>query len=151
MFPNSAIMEKKSPSNSTEGSQKWIIRGVLAAIVLTPFIVFPPLRCTSPQAAQATNAFNARDLAAKFWNEKLLPHLSAAYDAREVDAAIAAGPKAAAQKYARVVGIGGTSYYFLAGVGTVTNADDDSVTVDLGGDPKDTLVLDTGLVFGNAV
>jgi predicted lipoprotein len=106
------------------------------------------------QAANASakaGVFNAREFASKFWREKLMPGLGAAVDARTLDTAFTADPKDAAKKYARSVGIGGTSYYFVFGEGTVTAAGDDAVSLALADSTKATIVLDTGLIFGNAL
>jgi predicted lipoprotein len=148
-------MAKKSPSNSAvTGPQKWIIRAVLGAIIVVPFVAFPPIRISSLKAAKASaeaGVFNAREFANKFWSEKLMPGLGAAVDARTLDAALAVDPTTAAKKYARSVGIGGTSYYFISGEGTVTAADDDGVSLSLAEGAKATIVLDTGLIFGNSL
>lgn len=148
-------MAKKSPSNSAENSaSQRIVRAALIAIVVAPFIVFPPFRLTSKNASVSSAnaaAFSARDFATKLWTDKLIPSLRTAVDARTLYSALDASPADAAKKHARSVGIGGTSYYLVTGEGIVTAADSDGVTITLTTGEKNFVVLDTGLIFGNAV
>jgi len=148
-------MAKKSPSNSSENSaSQRIVKAVLIAIVVAPFVVFPPVRFPSknaPGVLAQPEAFSARKFAAKLWTEKLIPSAKTAIDARTLYIALEANPADAARKHARSVGIGGTSYYFVAGEGIVTAIDGDGITLALADGVKNTLVIDTGLVFGNAV
>jgi len=148
-------MAKSNPSSSTGVSSRlWFVRAVLATLLVAPFVVFPPVRFVSLKAAKAAakaNLFNAHDFAATFWQEKLLPGLNTAVDAKVLDEALAADPANAAKKYARLVGIGGTTYYLISGEGTVTAADDDAVTLTITGRDQSSLILDVGLIFGNAL
>ena len=148
-------MGKKSPSNNAECSASiGVVRAVLVAIVVAPFIVFPPIRLApqkAPGSSVTSGTFSAHEFAAKFWAAKLVPGLGSAIDARSLYLALDSNPSDTAKRLAHAVGIGGTAYYFTAGEGVVTAVDGDSVTIALADGEKNTVVLDTGLVFGNAV
>lgn len=133
----------------------WLFRSLLVLALLTPFIFFPPLRVhrtTEGENGGTAAAFSAHEFAVKFWSEKLQPSLRSAIDVRVLYSCIETeSPTAAVKKHARLVGIGGTAYYLVSGDGSVSSVGDDSITLTLGQESKEVLILDTGLVFGNAV
>lgn len=104
------------------------------------------------RAEKEQAAFSAAEYAKDFWTRKLPPALENANDAATVLAAARQDPEAAREQYGRSVGLGRTSLYFLRGSGTIVSVDKDAVGVALErteGAPD--LVLQTGLLFGNAV
>ncbi|MFT3870796.1 MAG: DUF2291 family protein [Nibricoccus sp.] len=148
-------MSPKSPSSPAKPSSgQWIFQAALIALAVVPFVVFPPVRCktkAAPGAATARQVFDPQTFARRFWAEKLVPAAKSATSVADLYAAIQANPATAAAKYAHPVGLGGTSYYFVAGRGVVTAVSDESITLSLPDNPTATVVIETGLVFGNAV
>lgn len=128
------------------------MRAALLAFVLVPFVVFPPVRLRSKnQAATNAESFSAQKFATTHWNEKILPGISQATDVNALSAALDTSAGDAAKKFARTVGIGGAACYFVSGEGFVSSVEGDDIHVSLTHGGKDFAVLDTGLVFGNAV
>src|SRR3954470_22769409 len=92
--------------------------GLIAAIVL--LAIFPPFRIVRLQSvAAATTTLDPDAAAEKLWRERLPAALRTATNAQELATALARDPAAAAKRYARQVGIGGTAYYFVAGEGKI--------------------------------
>lgn len=104
------------------------------------------------QAEKKQAAFSAVEYAQDFWTRMLPSALENANDAVAVLAAARQDPQAARKQYGRSVGLGRTSIYFLRGNGTIVAVDKQGVGVSLQSatGPPD-LVLQTGLLFGNAV
>lgn len=59
--------------------------------------------------------------------------------------------EAAKKQYARTVGIGSVYYYYVAGTGRVASVDDDSVALSLGDGGEIDIIIETSMIFGNAV
>lgn len=127
--------------------------GIIGLVVLCWF--FPPFRIVSleeARSAQRQAAFNAAEFAEDFWTNRLLPSLDRAADASEVLKTLAQDPKAATERFGRRVGMGGASFFFLRGTGTVVSVERKGVGVSLHGSESGTdVLLPTGLIFGNAV
>jgi predicted lipoprotein len=115
-----------------------------------PFFHIVPLQRAETEKAAGT--FDAVKFAGQFWSEKLLKSFDRATDAKELLAAINNDPASAQKKYAHTLSLGGGYFYCLRGEGRVLATNDDSVSLAVS--PKATnaeVVLETGLIFGNAV
>jgi predicted lipoprotein len=91
--------------------------------------------------------------AQKLWDEQLMKAAAQkAVDAAALVAEIRRDPKAAKDKHARTVGIGGSYYYFLSGTGRVVKKDGLGVSLVVTGEGNEPeVVLQSGNIFGNAV
>jgi predicted lipoprotein len=115
-----------------------------------PLFHIVPLKRAEAEAAAAT--FDPAAFANEFWSQKLLPSFDDATDAKELLAAIHSDPAAAQKKYGRSLSLGGGYFYYLRGEGRVLATNDDGVSLAIGpGTTNAEVVLETGLVFGNAV
>jgi predicted lipoprotein len=117
--------------------------------------LFPPFRIVPLerlQAEQLQDVFNAAASAEQFWTDRLGPRLNQSADAAVALPALSENASAAAQKYGRSVGLSSSAFFLLQGRGTVTAVDRKGVTVGLtNSEPPLTILLKTGLIFGNAV
>lgn len=129
---------------------RWIGGALLAVVLLwlVPLIRITPL---GEQAAHASEAFDAADLAAQLWTDTLPAAVDEANHADEVLAAIAADPVAAGERYGRVEGVSRGYYLLLRGVGTIVSVERLGVAVALDDDSEADILLQTGPIFGNAV
>jgi predicted lipoprotein len=124
------------------------------AVVLTRFPLFhvvplaPPTEAVAPKAAAA---FDPTAYAEKFWSDRVLPAAARATEAASVLQAMRQDPVAAARRYAHHVGLGGTAYYFVRGIGKVTGVDKNAVRVAVTGADGGEVALRVGPVFGNTL
>jgi predicted lipoprotein len=116
--------------------------------------IFPPFHIVSLSGPGASAAgpgpFDPRAVAEKLWAERMPAAIATAADARLVLAALARDPKAALAKYGRAVGLGGTTYFLIAGEAQVASADRNSIKLTVG-EGALPCVIETGPVFGNTV
>ena len=128
-----------------------ILLGILAFVCwLFPLFHIVPLKTAMAEKAAIT--FNPAAFAESFWTNQLAASFSHAVPAETLIPAIAADSAAAKKKYSRSVGLSDAYFYFLSGSGTVTAVSDDEISLSLTpGSTNVDVVLEAGLVFGNAI
>lgn len=127
---------------------------VLAALVIVcwlfPLIHVVPLK--KAEREKAAGVFDAAQFAETFWTNQLLPSLDKAVPAETLLPAIQSDPAAAKEKYSRSVGLSESYFYFLSGTGRVVAVSDDAISLAMSGNSTNAeIVLQTGLVFGDAI
>lgn len=125
---------------------------IVFGVVCKFFPLFHIIPLKRAEAEKAAATFDATKFANDFWSGKLLTSFDRATDAKELFAAIHNDPAAASKKYAHSLSLGGGYFYYLRGEGRVlaTNADGVSLSISPGTTNVD-IVLETGLIFGNAI
>lgn len=129
---------------------------IVCCVIGGLLLAFPPFRIVSLDEAKKnaqTQAFNPRQYAVKFWQNQLVKSFDDAFEAKTVLDAIGQDRKAAKEKYARVVGLGGPHHYYLKGTGKVIAVGETEVELTLvGNDGNDVdVILVISLIFGNEV
>jgi predicted lipoprotein len=125
---------------------------IVACGVFWMFPLFRVVRLDEMRAAEQRSAFNAQTFVARFWQDRFLPSLDAAADAKTVLTAMDDDRQAALNKFGRKSGVGRTTLLVIQGIGSIVNVDAKSVGVSLTGDKtKIDVVLRAGLLFGNSV
>jgi predicted lipoprotein len=148
-------MARKKPSNSRQ-RRKWFLWLALAIVAVTVLLRSPLLFRVVPldeaRRQQQSQTFDPKAFAEKFWVERLMTSGEDAADAVVLFAAIERDRKAARERYARTLGIGNVYYYYVAGVGDVLSASEDSLGLSLAKGGMDTdIVIVTANIFGNAI
>jgi predicted lipoprotein len=116
------------------------------------FPLFHIQRLDRLSSAKTTQSTSAREFAASFWEEKVIPTLEGAAEAEELIAALRDNPQAASKRLGRKVGVSRMTLFMVRGKGKVVTIDKSGVGIALEqGSEKADIVLHTGLVFGNAV
>jgi predicted lipoprotein len=131
-----------------------IIIGIvlLGAALLWRYPLFHVVRLEQSTTPQQASAFNARDFAEDYWQDRLIPRLSEAHDAATVLAALDANAQQARSQFGRTVGLGRSSYFLIRGEGTIVSIEKNRVAVALSANATDPdLLINAGPVFGNAV
>jgi len=125
---------------------------VLSGILLWFFPLFHIVRLDAPDSMKVTPEANTREFVATFWDKKIGPSLETAPDAIELIAALRENPQMARERYGRKVGVSRTTLFVMQGNGTVVTIDKRGVSLALeDGSDKPVILLQTGLLFGNAV
>jgi len=128
---------------------------IASTLMLVVTIWFPLFHVVSLKAVTAEKkavTFNAPDFAEGFWTNQVIPALPGTVKADVLIAAIQTDPAAAKKKYGHSVGLSDGYFYFFSGSGQVAAASDDEISVSLTpGSTNVDVVLEVGLVFGNAV
>jgi predicted lipoprotein len=122
------------------------LAAMAALLWLFPLVHIVRLSDEKPPAS-----FDAAKFAKDFWTEKLMPALANAADATTVLPALRENPTSAAQQYGRKVGISRSRFYFVRGTGTIVSIEPQGIGLSLGNANEAEIVLETGLLFGNAV
>ncbi len=131
--------------------------GIIATLILFGVLClfFPLFHIVPLQRAEAEKSaglFDAAKFADSFWSEKLLKSFDHATDVKELMAAIRLDPAAAQKKYARTLSLGGGCFYYLRGEGRVLATNDSGLSLVITtGATNVEVVLETGMIFGNAV
>lgn len=153
-------MSTVNPMTSSTKSRPWVARALFGAAVAGLLLVYPPFHVvslsvtdssTGALSSSAPAAFDPHAFAAQFWDRDLAAAVGRATDAGELTIALDHDPKAAADRYARRVGLGGIAYYFVTGEGRVIEVEKKTVRMAVGDTEKIFCVIDTGPVFGNAL
>jgi predicted lipoprotein len=128
-----------------------ILLGILAFVCwLFPLFHIVPLKTAVAEKAAVT--FNPAAFAESFWTNQLAASFAQAVPAAALVPAIAADSAAAKKKYSRRVGLGDAYFYFLSGSGQVIAVSDDEISLALApGSTNVDVVLEVGLLFGNAI
>src|SRR5262249_10451455 len=120
---------------------------VMAGLLwLVPLVHIIRLSDEKPPAS-----FPAAKFAKDFSTDKLMPRLANAADAKTVVSALRENPASAGQQYGRTVGISRSRFYFVRGTGTIVSIEPQGVGLSLENANDADIVLQTGLLFGNAV
>lgn len=133
-----------------------VVRWFIAASVIAGFCWLFPLfhvvRLKTVEAEKTASAFNATGFAERFWTNQLLPSLDKVVKADTLLTAIQSNPAAAKKKFSRSVGLSDSYFYFLSGTGRVIAVSDDGVSLAVtSGSTNTEVVLQTGLIFGDAL
>ncbi|HEY1717542.1 MAG TPA: DUF2291 family protein [Verrucomicrobiae bacterium] len=125
---------------------------VIIAVVcwLFPLFYVVPLKTATAEKTAAT--FNATQFAENFWTNQLLVSLDKAVPAEKLLPAIQSDAAAAKKKFSRSVGLSENYFYFLRGEGKIIFVSDDEISLAITENSTNAeIVLETGLVFGDAV
>ena len=128
--------------------------GLFVAITL---LAFPPFHIRPEESGSGTvgntqpGPVDIPAFALEFWETRLVTPAVSPTDARTLVEALNRDKAAAAARYGRHPGLGGPTFYFLAGVGRVVSVDHSGVWLDVGVASRTRLVMPTGLLFGNAL
>lgn len=126
--------------------------GVLILVVAVWLPLFHVVSLKTATAEKAAVTFNATEFAETFWTNQLIETFPKTVQAEVLAAAIQADPAAAKKKYAHSVGLSDSYFYFLSGSGRVVAVSDDGISLTLTpGSTNVDVILEVGLVFGNAV
>jgi len=101
--------------------------------------------------ASPSGAFDPHAFATQFWDHELTAAAERATDATELNTALDRDPKAAVDRWAKRVGLGGIAYFFVKGEGRVVAVEKNTLRIALGDTDKPFCLVDTGPVFGNAL
>ena len=126
----------------------WIVAlAILAGLVWRfPLVRFKRL----DNVVAATEAFDPRAFAERFWSADLAPACGGAKDVADVLAAVRSDPAAACRSLGRSPGLSRTCLYLVRGSGTIADVGPTGCRVTLAGDAGE-VELATGLVFGTAI
>jgi predicted lipoprotein len=137
------------------GRRRWIIGATFAAgsgvlLYFIPLFHVVPITLAGKRADGAP--FDPVAFVDRFWADRLIPGAAGAVDAVELVTALQNDRQAARRTHGRSVGLGGASFFFLAGTGRVISVEKNSVGLSLRyGQPQVQVVLETGNIFGNTV
>ena len=130
----------------------WIVTIAALAALLYFFPLFHVVPLAKAQQDKAAGTFDPKQFAEKFWSERLLKSLDQAVPADVLLPAIQNDPAAARKKFGRTLGMSESYCYFVSGTGRVVSVSDDEVALAVtGGVTNAEVVLQTGLLFGNAL
>jgi predicted lipoprotein len=116
------------------------------------FPLFHIQRLDESSSAKAMQTTSAREFAATFWEEKIIPTLGGAPEGEELINALREKPQEARQRFGRKLGVSRTTLFTVRGKGKVVAIDKSVVSIALKkGSEKPDILLHTGLVFGNTV
>jgi predicted lipoprotein len=122
------------------------------ALVTWAFPLFHVVPLDKAPGTRGPAQFDAAGFAGKYWDERLMPALPRAAEARAVLAAIDGDFRAAGGTYGRTVGISNSYFVFIQGTGRVVAVDPKGVGLALRDGPAGPdVVLPVGMVFGNTV
>lgn len=131
---------------------RWSIAAAVIAGICWLFPLFRIVPLKTVEAEKAASAFNATGFAERFWTNQLLPSLEKTVTAGTLLTAIQSDPAAAKKKFSRSVGLSDGYFYFLSGSGRVIALSDDGVSLAVtSGSTNAEVVLQTGLIFGDAL
>lgn len=116
------------------------------------FPLFHVVRLDHRTVLDRDAAFDAEQVAATIWHERLIPSLPTAADAPAVLAMLRDNPRQAREQYARTLGIGRNDLYFLRGKGTIVSVASNGIGIafDDQTDASD-VVIKLGPLFGNTI
>src|SRR5262245_45875006 len=147
-------MEKSREAMTASRSSwlTWIIVAGLLGGLLYLFPLFRLIPLASAQKQKVAETFDPKRFAEEFWSEKLLQSLDKAVPAEAVLSAIQNNPGSVRKKFGRTLGMSESYTLFISGTGNVLSVTDDEVSLALTpGVPLPEIVLQTGLLFGNAL
>ena len=125
---------------------------LLLVLICWAFPLFHIVPLERVEKEKAAAAFNAARFAQKFWDDQLMKSLDRATQADVLLAAIQSDASSARKQFSRSVGVSDSYTYFVSGGGRVTAMTEDEISLAVTpGATKTEIVLQTGLLFGNAV
>jgi len=138
-------------------NRRRLIFGVVSALVVGVFLfVFPLFRVVplgggdSRVAVPSDAPHSAADYARVFWNDVLPESYEQAVEIQQLFQAFDDDVAQARQQFGRQVGIGGTTYFFVRGIGEVQEVKSNRLLVSIEGHDRQACI-ETGPIFGNAV
>jgi len=144
------MVAKSKPVTATPTWPRWAVATGLVALGLWFFPLFHVVRLDLKRAPAPVGNGDPAAVAEVFWQEQLPK--AHADDVLIVATALKKNPKEAVATHGRLVGLGGTAYFFVHGEGRVIAQKSDSVRLALGeGEDAPIIELQTGLIFGNGV
>ena len=130
----------------------WLIAIVITAGICWRFPLFHVVSLKQAQQERAAATFNPKEVAEKFWNERLLKSLDQAVKAEVLLSAIQTDATAARKKFSRNMGVSESCTYFVSGTGRVLEISDDEISLAVtAGSTNAEISLQVGLLFSNAV
>ena len=131
---------------------RWFIAIVVIARVFWLFPLFHIVSLKTATAEKAAATFNAAQFAETFWTNQLLTPLHKTVKAEVLLPAIQSDTAAAKKKFSRSVGLSEGYFYFVSGNGRVVAVSDDEISLAVtDSSPNGEVLLQTGLIFGNAL
>jgi predicted lipoprotein len=127
--------------------------GVAALCYSFPLLRVKPIEDAGrarPSRANVAAPVNVTDYADEFWNQRLPDALNHAVEIEELFEAAEQDAGQAGRKFGRQVGLGGTYFLFVRGVGHVEEVAADYCALKIGGRSRRVRIR-TGVVVGNAV
>ena len=131
---------------------RWLIVCVVVAGVCWLFPLFHVVPLKTAEAEKVAATFNATQFAENFWTNQLPAASDKAVKAEVLVPAIQADAAAAKKSYSHNVGLSEGYFYFISGRGRVLAVSDDEISLAVTeGSTNAEVVLQAGLVFGNAL
>jgi len=132
---------------------RWFIALVIFAGICWRFPLVYVVTMKTATAEKVAATFNATVFAETYWTNPLLASASGkAVRTELLLPAIQADPNAAKRKFARSLGLSENYFYFVSGSGRIMAVSDDFVSLAVtGGSTNAEIMLQTGLIFGDAV
>lgn len=125
---------------------------ILLGVVCKFFPLFHIVSLKRAETEKDAGKFDATEFADDFWSKTLLKSFDHASDVKELIAAVNNDPASAQKKYAHTLSLGGGYFYYLRGEGRILTTNNDSVLLAISASATNAeVVLQTGLIFGNAV
>lgn len=112
-----------------------------------PLVRVVPLSDAQPSQQQ----FEAKQVAEHLWETKLAASFSRATDAAAAIEALRRDPEAARRQFGIGQGVSRSILLYLHASGTIVSADKQGVALSLGDNDTPDVVLQKGMIFGNAV
>jgi len=116
-----------------------------------PLFRIVPLGQAEQQGKSTSAKFEAVTFVGTFWNEQLIPGAGKAVDVSKLIAEIKQDHQAARDAHGRSLGLSETYFYFLSGTGRVVSVEKNTVGLSIDDSSQVQVMLETGLLFGNAV
>jgi predicted lipoprotein len=131
---------------------RWLIAIAVVAAIGWLFPLFHIVSLKTVTAEKAAVTFNATSFAESFWTNQLAAATGHAVKVEVLIPAIAADAGSAKTNYSRSVGLSDAYFYFVSGTGRVLAVSDDVISLAVtAGATNAEVVIETGLVFGNAI
>jgi len=131
---------------------RWLIAVVIVASICWLFPLFHVVTMKMATAEKVAATFNATEFAETFWTNQLLVSLDKTVKAETLLSAIQSDATAAKKKFSKNVGWSENYFYFLHGEGKIISVSDEEISLTVTENSTNAeIVLETGLVFGNAL
>jgi predicted lipoprotein len=131
---------------------RWLIAVAIAMGICWRFPLFHAVPLKTAVSEKTAATFDPVEFTEAFWTNQLLPSLAKAVKAETLLPAIQANAAAAKTDYSHSVGMGESYFYFLSGTGRVVAVSDDEASLTMNDNSANAeILLQTGLVFGNAL
>ncbi len=122
------------------------------AIVAVGCWFVPLVRVVPLSGARSSEGqFDAKEVAEQLWDTKLSASFSRATDAAAAIEALKNDPEGARQQFGIGKGVSRSILLYLHATGTVVSVDKNGVALSLSDDDSPEVILQKGMIFGNAV